>query len=149
MQWIFLFIVSWIIFFLFIDYKQLKINIWCGFFAILLQLSVDTKAMIYELYIVNSHIINLWGSSLLFVLGPVLTMGTLLSQYYPKKRFMRIISVFAFTALYTTQEVLLLYSGALGYLKWNIFDSIVVNTIVMAVLGWFSIVVLDKKGEVL
>ncbi|MFZ5989821.1 MAG: hypothetical protein ACOYWZ_22220 [Bacillota bacterium] len=146
MQWIILFIVSWILFFLLVDYKELKTNIWCGVLAVGMQLSIDTHSIKHGSYEIINPAVSIWGSSLCFVLGPVLVVATLLAQYFPGSKWLRIISVFVFSALYSIQELLLLLSGALSYLDWHFVDSLVVNTIVMATLGWFSIVVLDKKG---
>lgn len=147
MEWIILFAVSWILFFVFVDFKKLIINMWCGVLAIALQLSIDTHSMTHGSYTVKNPMVGVFGSSLFFVAGPVFVIATLLAQYYPKKRWLRIVSVFVFTALYSFQELLLLLSDELTYENWHYFDSLVVNTVVMATFGWFSIVVLNKKGD--
>lgn len=147
MEWVLLFIISWILFILLIDYRALKINIWCGFFAIFLQLSVDTYAMNHGLYIVNRYTVNVWGSSLFFVIGPVFVISILMSQYHPRRRGLRIISIFVYTLLYSIQELLLLFSGSLKYIEWKFYNSLVINICAMALISWFTIVVLNKKGE--
>ena len=145
MEWIILFVVSWILFVFLVDWKEIKLNIWCGVLAVGLQLSIDTSAMTHKFYKVNNGILNVWGSSLFFILGPVLVIGILLAQFHPEKRWMRTINVFIIAALYSLQELLLFYTEVLAYINWNFTDSVVVNIAAMVILSWFSIVVL-KKG---
>lgn len=147
MEWVILFVISWILFFLLIDYRALKINIWCGFLAIALQLSVDTYAMNHGLYIVNKHAVNVWGSSLFFVIGPVFVISVLMSQYHPRRRGLRIVTIFVYALLYSIQELLLLFSGSLTYIEWKFYNSLVINVCAMVIISWFAMVVLNKKGE--
>ena len=146
MDWVILFIVSWVLFILLVDWKKLKINIWCGLLAIALQISIDSQAMHRSFYKVAKAVANIGGSSAFFVLGPVLVIATLLAQYHPHKRWMRILNIFVFSGLYSLQELLLLARGNLLYLNWDFIDSVIVNIVVMSVLSWFTIVVLDKSG---
>ena len=148
MEWVILFIASWILFILLADWKKLKTNIWCGLLAIALQISIDSQAMSRSFYKVTKQFICIGGSSSFFVFGPVLVIATLIAQYHPRKRWMRIFNIFIFSGLYSIQELLLLARGNLLYLNWDFIDSIIVNMAVMSVLSWFTIVVLDKKGEV-
>jgi hypothetical protein len=147
MEWLILFIVSWILFFFLVDYKALKSNIWCGLLAVFLQLVIDTNSIQQGRYSINNSFVSILGSSICFVLGPVIVMATLLAQFHPEKRWIRILNIFAFSALYSLQELLLLLSGSLTYNAWIFFDSLIINTIVMMALSWFSIVVLKKKGD--
>jgi len=148
MEWVILFVMSWIIFFVFIDFRQLKRNIWGGILAAVLQLVTDTQAINQGLYTVNEPVISIMGSSLFFTAGPVFTVGTLFSQLHPKKRWLRIVNIFAISALFFLQEILLILSGNLAYTNWHFTSSFFINVCVMIVLSWFSIVVLDKKEDV-
>lgn len=146
MEWIILFAVSWILFFLFANWKKVKFNIWGGLVAALMQICVDTNAISHNFYVINRPGVSFLGSSLFFITGPVLVMGILISQYHPKGRWLRVINVIMFTALYSLQEFLLLKTGALAYNEWNFIDSLLVNVAAMIVISWFSIVVLEEKG---
>jgi len=65
-----------------------------------------------------------------------------------KKRWLRIVNIFAISALFSLQEILLILSGNLAYTNWHFTSSLFINVCVMIVLSWFSIVVLDKKEDV-
>ncbi|HAN10316.1 MAG TPA: hypothetical protein DCP90_06865 [Clostridiales bacterium] len=148
MEWIIYFIASWILFVLLIDIKKIKINIWGGVLAVLLQLIFDTEAMNHKLYIINNPILELWGSSLFFILGPSFTIGVLIAQYQPENKVMRIANVLALTTLYTLMELLLVLRKAVVYLDWHWHDSIGVNFGIMIIISWFVIVILRKKDGV-
>ncbi|WP_243467029.1 hypothetical protein [Acetivibrio straminisolvens] len=120
---------------------------WCGVLALALQLITDTHAISYGLYRVNNPVISIMGSSIFFTAGPVFTIGTLFAQFYPKKRWIRILNIFAFSTLFYFQEALMLFSGSLTYINWHFTNSIVIDMCIMIILSWFSIVVLDKKED--
>ena len=145
MEWIILFIVSWVLFLLLVKWKELRLNIWGGILAVLYQLFVDTTSISHGLYKINNAVVNLWGSSLLFVFGPVFTVGVLLAQLHPHKRFLRILNVVVLTALYSLQELLLLIRGNVVYTNWSYTSSVFENITVMVALSWFAIVVLNKN----
>jgi len=147
MEWIILFAVSWILFFLLADWKRLKANILCGLLAIVLQMSIDTAGINHGFYEINNALIKILGSSLFFVLGPVLTIASLLAQLHPGKWWMRVLNVFVLAALFSIQEWLLLVRGALKYTNWNTVNSIMVNICAMIIFSWITIVVLDRKGQ--
>jgi hypothetical protein len=86
MERIIRFIAIWIIFFFLVDWKELKINIWCGVFTIVLQMIIDTIFIKNGFYKIEEPIISIWGSSLFFMLGPVFVVAILLSQFQPHKR---------------------------------------------------------------
>lgn len=147
MYWVFLFIISWILFFLLIDFKKFKYCIWSGFFSITIQLFIDTHAFSHGCYEVLDPVLSIWGSSLFFVIGPVFVIGTLMAQYSPSKRWLRVFSVLVFSLLYTLQEILLLMSDVLVYKNWSIIGSIIVNIFAMISISWFSIVILQVRKE--
>ncbi len=148
MEWLILFIVSWILFFLLIDWKRLKRSVWGGVIAVALQFLVDTQAMTHGLYEIHKNAFYFFRSSGFFVFGPVLVVGILLVQYHPKSKRMNILNVLALAALYSAQELLLVLRQNVVYTNWHYIDSLQVNLGVMIILSWFTMVMLDdKKGQ--
>lgn len=146
MEWFILFAASWILFFLFIDWRKLKYNILCGAVAIVLQMVFDTNAISHDLYVINRPGISLLGSSLFFIAGPVLVIGILIGQYHPLKKGWRMANVVVFALLYSLQELLLAKTGAVEYHQWHYVDSFIVNISSMIVISWFASIVLEEKG---
>lgn len=144
MEWIILFVANWIIFLLLVDWKELKINIWAGLLAALMAISVDFCNITYKRYLIHRPVISIFKSSLFFVLGPVLVIGTLLAQYHPQKRWLTIVNVIVMFILYSSTELILVYRDAVHYIDWKFFDSLLVNIGAIIVLSWFSIAVLNK-----
>lgn len=148
MEWIILFIINWMLFFLLVNWKELKINIWSGVMAVAMAIVVEfLNIAVHGLYVIHHPIINILGSSLFFLLGPVFVTGTLMAQYHPKKRWVTILNVFVIVGLYSLLELTLVFLGAVEYLNWNYFDSVIVNFGAMVALSWFSITVLGKWGD--
>ncbi len=145
MEWIIFFVFSWVMFFMLIDFKKLKKNVWNGVLAILLQYAVDTQAVLHGFYKIENPIISIRGSSVFFVLGPVFVIGILMAQYHPSKKIFIVANVLVLAGLYTLAEVFLLKTGVLVYTNWHSTDSIVVNISAMIILSWFPIVVLGRK----
>lgn len=147
MEWLILFVTSWLLFFLLVDWKELKVNIWSAVLAVANQISVDVQFISHHLYKINRPIVDMWGSSVLFVFGPVVVVGVLLAQYYPKKRWAQITHFFVLAILYSLEELLLLLRGNLVYINWHFTDSLGINFSVIGLLCWFSHVVLKKGGD--
>lgn len=147
MEWIVRFIAVWVLFFLLINWKELKVNIWCGIFSIAIQIFLDTVLIMNNVYKISDPIISVLGSSVFFILGPVFVIGVLISQYQPRKRWMQILYVFLLAAVYDLEEYLLTIREELIYVNWNIMSSIIINFILMMSLSWFSIVVLRKGRD--
>ncbi|MCX7749612.1 MAG: hypothetical protein N2645_22370 [Clostridia bacterium] len=151
MEWIVRFTAVWILFFLLIDWKELKVNIWCGLFSIVLQTAVDGIYIANHFYTVTEPIISVFGSSLFFILGPVFVIGVLISQYHPHKRWMQVLYVVLLSGVYDFEEYLLVIRKALVYTNWTYLSSVVFNLLLMMTLSWFSVIVLKRgqsKGEV-
>jgi len=143
MEWFILFIISWILFFLTVDWKMFKYNLWCGIMAMVIQLTVDYHFIEHNFYIINNTI-KIFNSSIFFVLGPVFIAGTLIAQYHPVKRLSTIINLIVFTALFSAEEYLLEKTKALEYINWDFFDSIIINLLAIGLLSWFTIVILQN-----
>ncbi len=147
MEWIILFISNWIIFLLLVDWKEFKINMWAGGAGIVLAVVVDFLNTLQHRYIIKSLVIDVFGSSLFFLLGPVFVVATLMAQYHPAKRWMILLNVFVIALLYSLMELILVYRGVVEYINWQYIDSIMVNIGAIVILSWFSMVVLNKKME--
>lgn len=147
MDWIILFIVSWVLFFICVDYKTLSLsqNILCGFLAVILQLLIDSYAINTNLYKVGNVVIDVFGSSLFFVLGPVFVIGTLLSQYHPKSTIKRFFHIVIVSTLFSVTEYLLILRDDLEYINWNHPQSVFVNISVISMLSWFSMAILKRR----
>lgn len=148
MEWFILAVVSWILLLLLVDWSALKKNIWCGVAAVLLQRVVDGMGVSHGLYELRKFSLCFGYTDIFFDLGPVLVVGTLIAQYHPKTRIMRILNVIALTLLYTLQEMLLFSRGNVVYKNWHFADSVGVNFLAMIILSWFAIVVLNKGEEI-
>lgn len=144
MEWIILFIINWIVFLLLVDWKEIKSNVWSGVLAILMAVSVDFCNIMHNRYAINRPVVCILGSSLFFLIGPVFVIGTLLAQYHPRKRWLSILNVLVLFLLYSFTELILVQRGAVQYMDWDFFDSLLINVGAIFVLSWFSIVVLNK-----
>lgn len=148
MEWLILFAVSWILFFLLIDWKRLRVNVWCGLTAVVMQLMVDTQAMSHGYYAVRKILLfSIFGTPVLFAFGPVFVIGTLLAQYHPRSRKMRIANVLVLMSLYSLQEFFLLLRKNVIYIDWHYFDSLLVNVGAIMILSWFAMTVLESRGS--
>lgn len=145
MEWVIRFIAIWAVSFFLVNWKEFKINIWCGVFSIALQMTIDTIFIKNGYYRIEDPIISIYGSSLFFALGPAFVPAVLLSQFQPHKRWLQVLYVFIFSAVYDFEEFLLLLRKELIYTNWTYLTSVSFNLILMMTLSWFSIVVL-KRG---
>ncbi len=144
MEWIILFAVSWILFFTLVDWSKLGKNVWSGLLAVTCQLYVDTSSIRHKFYRIEDAVLSVWGSSAFFVLGPVLVVGILIAQYHPKKKWMTVFYILGLSGLYSLQEYFLVIRQAVVYLDWHFHESLAVNTAVMVLLSWFSVVILNR-----
>lgn len=145
MDWIVLFVVSWIVMLIKVNYRELKVNIWGGFAAVLTQGVFDAQSLSHGLYKIENGIFNVFGTPIFFILGPVFVIGTLLSQYTLCGRWINIFNVLVISSLFSIQEWILLTRKDLIYVNWHYIDSITLNIAAMCILSWFSLIVL-KKG---
>lgn len=148
MEWIVRFVAVWLLLIFLIDLKKLKVNVWCGFFSIALQIAIDSINIGHEYYKVTNPVISIFGSSLFFMLGPVFVIGVLLAQFHPSKTWMQILYVILLSGIYDFEEYLLIKRHALVYIHWDLLASAIINLLIMITLSWFTIVVL-KRGELI
>ncbi|TYQ17980.1 UNVERIFIED_CONTAM: hypothetical protein Cloal_0375 [Acetivibrio alkalicellulosi] len=146
MPWVISFIVSWILFFLLVDYKNLKINLIGGIFALALASFVDWGGQKLEFYDFYDVIIPWAGCSAFYKFGPIFTMGTLFSQSVPRKKLMQPFNIIAFTLLYIFLELLILNTHAAEYLQWHVLASILINLLTFSTLTYITITFLQKPS---
>ncbi|QZY54572.1 hypothetical protein [Crassaminicella profunda] len=145
MEWILLFFLNWIIFLFLVDWKKFTTNMFAGFLAMGMALITDYyNGMIRQRYMIHDAMINIFGSSLFFLLGPCFVIGTLIAQYYPKKRWMAVLNALVITGLYSLTELILVERGVVEYKNWYYFDSLLVNVGAMIIISWFSVTILNK-----
>ncbi len=148
MPWLTVFIICWIVFFILVKPGMLKRTVLAGILAILLQFSVDYHAVQYGLYKINAPIIEIWNSSVFFVLGPVFTMGILFVQYLPKgDKWLKLANIFIWSSIFLLEELVLINIGVLEYTKWSNFNSFTVNAASFTMLAWVGETFLNPGPE--
>jgi len=146
MEWIILFIVSWIIFFLMSDWKSLKRDIWAGLLAIVFALLVDQHNVEHGNYIITKKVFDILKSDdIFFLFGPVFVVGTLITQLHPKKKLFIIFNILVLVFLFFGMEYILVKRGAIIYKDWHFYDSLLYDFGAIIALSWFSMVVLGSN----
>jgi hypothetical protein len=146
-EWIIHFIAIWIVFTLLGGWKlkELKKNIWCGIFSIAMHVVIDADRIALDLYKITNPVISIFGSSFFFTFGASFVAGMLIAMLQPRKKWARVFHVFIFVLIFTVEEYMLVKTGAVVYIHWDILvGSIPINIMAISTLSWFSIVVLDK-----
>jgi hypothetical protein len=147
MEWSILFTINWILFFILVDWKTLKKNVFGGLFITVVEIFVDYHYTSLGLYTIHDPIIEFLGSSLFFSLGPVFVIGTLMAQYHPHKRWMIVVNIIVIFILYSIMELILVKRGVVEYINWSYFASLIINIGAMTIQSWFIIIVLGKWRE--
>lgn len=138
MPWVISFFISWILFFILVDYKTLKFNIWGGISALILASIVDWGGQKLNLYQFYDVIIPWAGCSAFYKFGPIFTMGTLFSQSIPKKLWMQILNILVFSLLYLFLEALIINTGTAEYIHWHILASLLINMLTFGTLTYLT-----------
>ncbi|MBC7765598.1 MAG: hypothetical protein H7Y41_03850 [Hyphomonadaceae bacterium] len=145
MEWIILFAMMWILFFTLIDWKAFKVNVWGGLFTVGMQTFVDSQLILHKLYVIHNPMIDILGTSLFFVAGPVFVIGVLFAQFHPVKRWAVAGHLIVITTMFSSMEYLLTKRNALEYINWHQIDSVGVNVAAMGLLSWFCMTILGKR----
>jgi len=145
MPWVITFIFSWILFFLLVDYKKLKVNIISGILALTLASFVDWGGINLELYAFYDVIIPWAGCSAFYKFGPILVMGILFSQYVPTKRWLQTLNILVMSLLFLSVELLIIQTHAAEYIHWHPLASLTVDLLTFTSLTWFTLTFLRKK----
>ncbi|PAB59925.1 hypothetical protein [Anaeromicrobium sediminis] len=147
MSWIILFIISWIIFFIAVDFKMLKYTIWSGLLAACMEFLIDMLFIGHNLFKTINNLFEIKGVPIIFTFSAPLAMGILMSQYYPKRKLYRILNVFVLSILFYSVEYILLLKGDLIYMNWSFAESLVIDILAIITISWFNLVVLNKWRE--
>lgn len=138
MPWVIIFIVSWLIFLFQIDKNNLR-TMASGFAAIFLASATDYGGTKWFHLYKFSDVVIPWGCcSFFYIFGAIFTMGTLFTQFYPKKRWLKIMHVLVLSLLFLSLETLLTKVGVASYLNWNAWASLFVNIFAFSLLGWLT-----------
>ncbi|MCL6459177.1 MAG: hypothetical protein K6T85_14320 [Gorillibacterium sp.] len=138
MKWIFCSIICWIVLLAIIDKKRAKRLFICGFLALTAQLLVDGFAIDEDFYVINDPAIPIFGSSLFFSIGVVLPMGVLVAQCTTRIRKYQVYNIVAWVVLFTLFEILAVHFKMMKHVDWTYSLSVIVNTMVMVMLTWFT-----------
>ncbi|MCC7570932.1 hypothetical protein KO465_06340 [Candidatus Micrarchaeota archaeon] len=138
MPWVITFVASWLIFLLLIDKNNLR-TMAGGFTAVFLAALTDYCGVNwFHLYSFNDVVIP-WGCcSYFYIFGVIFTMGALFTQFYPRKRWLKIMHVFVLSLLFLSLETLLTEVGVATYINWNAWASLFVNILALSTLGWIT-----------
>lgn len=145
MYWIISFIISWILFFILIDKKELRVNWFGGLFALMLASFLDHGGIKLELYKFNDLVISWFNCSAFYKFGPIVTMGILFCQSVPEKPWMQALNILAFTVFFNAMEYLVIKSGSAHYIHWSLLASFAVNILTFATMTWITTAFLRKK----
>lgn len=139
MPWVISFIISWILFFILTDNKNLKKNIWGGIFAVSIASLVDYGGQKLELYTFYDIIIPWATCSAFYKFGPIFTMGVLFCQYVPASRWLQAANIVMCSIFYVLLELSVISVGVAKYIHWNILGSFVINVLTFGSLTWFTL----------
>lgn len=136
-------IICWTLFFIFIDFKQLKRNVWLGVISYVMGVTVDHAAYVSGLYTMN--LFNLHGLIPLLIGKFVmpLPIGILYAQYMPKTRIKQLFSIILLDAGYTCIELFLNTFGTLTSSHWSIYASIIYNLFIFSTLTYINMVFIN------
>lgn len=140
MPWVISFVISWILFFLLSDNKNLKKYIWGGVLAVLLASIADYGGQKLRLYDFHEIIIPWATCSAFYKFGPIFTMGTLFSQYVPKSKWLQTAHIIVCSTLYILLELIIINTGVAEYIHWNALASFFINVVTFGSLTWFTLV---------
>ncbi|MDR9786681.1 MAG: hypothetical protein RJR37_05375 [Peptococcaceae bacterium MAG4] len=141
MPWIITFVTSWMLFILLIDKSKLR-AMFGGFTASFMATLTDYAGRNwFDLYNFYDVVIPWGGCSFFYIFGIIFTMGTLFSQFYPTRKWLKIMHVLVFSLLFLGAETLLIEVGVASYVNWNVWASLFVNILAISTLGWMSMVI--------
>ena len=131
-------VISWTLFLIFTDYKQLKRNVWLGITAYVMGVVVDYTAYKNGLY--TMHLFNLEGLIPLLIskLLVPLPIGILYAQYMPKTRIKQLFSILLLDIGYISIEIFLTIFGTLTSYHWSIYVSMIYNLFIFSTLAYIN-----------
>ncbi len=146
MPWVIVFCLSWILFFVFVDLKTIKYNVFGGILAVALASIVDWGGHWLDLYQFHNIIIA-WGTcSIFYKLGPVFTMGVLFVQLVPSDKWMQLINIIVFSVIYIMMEISIILVGSASYEHWHWIASFMINLLVFSSFTWVKLSFLSDNN---
>ncbi len=142
MPWVFPFLLSWFLCIVLSDRSRLKETLPFGLLSMFTELAVDITAIDLGFYYVNFSVIDIFGVSLFFMIGPAFNMGILYVQSIPENGKWMMINIFVWALLFMAQEFLWVAKGAIVYVNWTYIYSMLVDILAFAL---FTAVYLKKK----
>lgn len=136
--WLFSFLVSWLIFFLLVDWKTLKVNVWGGVFAVVYELYQDINAVYLHFYQFEKVGIPLLKTSFFFTFGVVFVMGIIFFQYMPSNPWLQLVYVLGYAVAFLIFEIIEVKFGTLVHLHWHYYVSIFDNVLIFANFLWLN-----------
>lgn len=128
------------------DVSRLNKTVYGGILATVLGSAVDWAGHRLQLYQFHDNVIVWAGNSILYVAGPLFTMGTLFFQYIRLDRRLQAGNIAAFTAAYFAVELLLVSAGGASYLHWHYLASLAVDILVFTSFSYVGeIIVYERK----
>ncbi len=147
MPWVIIFIYSWIIFFLLVDWKRLKTTVYGGLITTVLGLAVDLAGHKLDLYQFHDNIVGWMGNSLFYAAGLLFTMGVLFFQYLSTDRRLQMANVAVFSLAYLAVEVLIVKAGGASYVHWHYLASFTVDLLVFTALSYIGEIIVFGKSR--
>jgi hypothetical protein len=145
MPWVIIFIMSWLLFFIFIDYSRLKDNIAGGVLSIGLATIVDSGAQHLQLYKFCNLIIPWIGLPAPYIFGPIFTMGILFIQFVPRNKWLQFLHILIFALIFAAVDYLTVLVQVAKYFHWHWLASFFFNTVTFAGLTWVTIKFIWEK----
>lgn len=144
MAWLISFILSWIVFLIFVDRKKLNFTLYGGLITLALGTLVDWAGNELGLYSFHNHLIRFAGNSFFYSFGPIFTMGVLFFQFLQRDKVAQMANIIAFSLTYLSIEYLIVQSGTAQYLHWHYLASFIVDILVFSALSFFGEIIRDK-----
>lgn len=123
-------------FFLLVDWRELRVNIWIGLLTCLIQVVHDTEQFILNNYQIYGARVWIFNSPYLFTFGVVFTMGILFSQFLPRNKILKTVHILVFVLGFLAFEYMVAKFGMLKYIHFNLWISLVDDILVTITLAW-------------
>ncbi|MFZ5987689.1 MAG: hypothetical protein ACOYWZ_11270 [Bacillota bacterium] len=147
MPWVISFIVSWIVFFFLVDFSKIKVNVIGGTLALSLATFVDWGGQELGLYRFHDLIIPWFGCSAFYKFGPILTMGTIFTQYVPNRKWFQLINVIVSSLLFLFLELITINTHVAEYVHWHFIASLLVDLLTFSSLTWITVTYLRSDNK--
>ncbi|MDO7788602.1 CBO0543 family protein [Desulforamulus aquiferis] len=136
MPWLIAGVISWIIFYILVDFKQLRRTVYAGLFASLMATFVDWGGQRLGFYRFDEMLLPIANAPIFYIFGPVFVVGVLFAQHLPRNKSLQIVNIFIVSLLYLSLEYLLIQTNAARHLNWHLLASFSVNLAAFTILTY-------------